>query len=184
VRVFRITAARFGRSRKEAFSGRGGIQACARWHTAGHPIVYAAQSLSLAALEVLVHLKQTNDLQPFRAFILEVPDELILMPTSFPTRWRTDYSVSRGFGDAWLKQGNKPVLRVPSVVTPGEWNFLLNPLHRDFSLKWVGDELRHRGRAATQTKLGSIDLRVPINSNVVHPKCAPDPLYSDAVRIA
>lgn len=96
-----------------------------------------AQSLSLAALEVLVHLKQTNDLQPFRAFILEVPDELILMPTSFPTRWRTDYSVSRGFGDAWLKQGNKPVLRVPSVVTPGEWNFLLNPLHRDFSLKWV-----------------------------------------------
>ena len=29
------------------------------------------------------------------------------------------------------------MLRVPSLITPGEWNFLLNPLQRDFSLKWV-----------------------------------------------
>ena len=84
MRVFRIAAARFARSRKHAFSGEGGLVAPARWHTAGRPIVYTAQSLSLAALEILVHLKQTNDLRPFRAFTLEVPDELILEPASFP----------------------------------------------------------------------------------------------------
>jgi RES domain-containing protein len=137
MRVFRVAVARFGRSRKEAFSGRGGIQASARWHTAGHPVVYTAQSLSLAALEILVHLKQTNDVQPFRPFVVEIPDELILMPSSLPARWRTDYSVSRTFGDTWLKNSDKPALRVPSVVTPGEWNFLLNPLHPGFSMKWI-----------------------------------------------
>ena len=137
MRAFRIAAARFARSRKEAFSGRGGVEASARWHTAGRPIIYTAQSLSLAALEILVHLKQTEDLQPFRAFIVEIPDELISLPRSYPTRWRTEYRVSRAFGNAWLKAGDKPALRVPSVITPGEWNYLLNPLHPAFSLRWV-----------------------------------------------
>jgi RES domain-containing protein len=73
MRGFRIAAARFARSRKAAFSGQGGVRASARWHTVGQPIVYTSQSLSLAALEILVHLKQTEDLQPFRVFIVEVP---------------------------------------------------------------------------------------------------------------
>jgi len=100
-------------------------------------VVYAPQSLSLAALEILVHLKQTTDLQPFRFFVVEIPDEFILMPASFPARWQSDHRVSRALGDAWLAAGDRPVLRVPSLITPGEWNFLVNPLHRDFTLKWV-----------------------------------------------
>ncbi|MGO9802320.1 MAG: RES family NAD+ phosphorylase [Steroidobacteraceae bacterium] len=137
MRVFRIAAAPFARSRREAFSGQGALEASARWHTAGRTVVYTAQSLSLAALEILVHLKQTTDLRPFRFFVAEIPDEFIVMPSSFPARWQSDYRVSRAFGDTWLKAGEQAVLRVPSLITPGEWNFLLNPLHRDFSLGWV-----------------------------------------------
>ena len=106
-------------------------------HTAGQPIVYTSQSLSLAALEILVHLKQTDDLQPFRAFVVEIPDDMILVPRSYPTRWAADYRVSRGFGDSWLRGAEKAALRVPSVFTPGEWDFLLNPVHPNFSLKWI-----------------------------------------------
>ncbi len=137
MRGFRIAAARFARSRKAAFSGQGGVVASARWHTAGQPIVYTSQSLSLAALEILVHLKQTDDLQPFRAFVVEIPDDMILVPRSYPTRWATDYKVSRAFGDSWLKAAEKVALRVPSVITPGEWNYLLNPVHPNFSLRWI-----------------------------------------------
>jgi RES domain-containing protein len=137
MRVFRLAAAQFARSRSEAFSGQGALDASARWHTAGHAVVYTAESLSLAALEILVHLKQTTDLQPFRFFVAEIPDKFILTPSSFPARWQSDYRVSRAFGDAWLKAGQRAVLRVPSLITPGEWNFLVNPRHRDFSLKWV-----------------------------------------------
>ena len=137
MRVFRIAAARFARSRKQAFSGEGGLVAPARWHTAGRPIVYTAQSLSLAALEIIVHLKQTNDLRPFRAFTLEVPDELILEPASFPAGWRAKLVVSRAYGDKWLRGQASPALRVPSAISPGEWNVLLNPVHAQFSLNWV-----------------------------------------------
>jgi RES domain-containing protein len=137
MRVFRIGAALFTRSRKEAFSGNGGLYASARWHTAGQPIVYTAQSLSLAALEILVRLKQTNDIQPFFAYSAEIPDPLILKPDSYPMRWKSRLAVSRAFGDAWLKAKSTPALLVPAIITPGEWNVLINPLHPQFSLTWI-----------------------------------------------
>ena len=121
MRVFRIGAAVFTRTRKEAFSGQGGVYASARWHSAGRPIVYTAQSLSLAALEILVRLKQTNDIQPFYTYSMEIPDHLILTPKSFPVRWKSRIAVSQAFGDAWLKTNNLPALRVPTAITPGEW---------------------------------------------------------------
>jgi RES domain-containing protein len=88
-------------------------------------------------LEILVRLKQTNDIQPFYAYSMEIPDHLILTPKSLPVHWKSRISVSRAFGDGWLKTSNLPALRVPTVITPGEWNVLLNPLHPQFSLKWV-----------------------------------------------
>jgi RES domain-containing protein len=99
--------------------------------------VYTAQSLSLAALEILVHLKQANDIQPFRAFVLEIPYAFILEPDSLPARWRTRLGATRAFGDAWLESRTSPALRVPTIITPGEWNVLLNPMHPQFSLKWI-----------------------------------------------
>jgi RES domain-containing protein len=137
MRVFRIGTALFTRSRQEAFSGDGGLYASARWHTAGRAVVYTAQSLSLAALEILVRLKQTNDIQPFYAYSAEVPDALILKRDSYPPRWNSRIAVSRAFGDAWFEAKTAPAMLVPTIITPGEWNVLINPLHPQFSSKWI-----------------------------------------------
>lgn len=137
MRVFRIAAAGFAESRKQAFGGAGGFYASGRWHSAGHPVVYTAESLSLAALEILVHLKQTTALQPFHAFAADIPDDRIARPSSYPAHWAKRIAVSRAFGDAWLQARTSPALLVPTVITPGEWNVLLNPLHPGFSIKWV-----------------------------------------------
>jgi RES domain-containing protein len=137
MKVFRLGTRLHARTRKEAFSVTGGLHASARWHTAGRPVIYTAQSLSLAALEILVRLKQTNDIQPFYAYCAEIPGALILKPRSYPARWKNRIGVSRAFGDNWLAAKTSPALLVPTVVTPGEWNVLLNPLHPEFSRKWV-----------------------------------------------
>jgi len=129
MRVYRIGAVLFARTRKKAFSGEGGSHASARWHTAGHLIVYTAQSISLAALEIPVHLKQTNNIQPFCTYSAEIPDSFIWKPDSLPSRWRSQIAVSRRFGDTWLEAKTSPALLVPSVITPGEFNVLLNPSH-------------------------------------------------------
>lgn len=137
MRVFRIGLARFLGTRKEAFSGKGGVVSSGRWHTEGHPIIYTAQSLSLAALEILVHLKETRYVEPFLSYAADIPDDLILKPNSYPKRWSSRIEVSRAFGDAWLKAKMAPALRVPTILAPGEWNVLLNPLHPQFSPSWI-----------------------------------------------
>jgi RES domain-containing protein len=137
MRVFRLGLARFLRTRKEAFSGKGGMVSSGRWHTEGHPIVYTSQSLSLAALEILVHLKETREVEPFLSYAAEIPDHLILKPDSFPTQWRRRIEASRAFGDVWLEAKRAPALRVPTILAPGEWNVLLNPVHPQFSLSWI-----------------------------------------------
>lgn len=137
MRVFRIGLARFLRTRKEAFSGKGGVVSSGRWHTEGHPITYTAQSLSLAALEILVHLKETRDVEPFLSYAADIPDDLILKPNSYPKRWKSRVRVSQAFGDAWLEAKMAPALRVPTILAPSEWNVLLNPLHPQFSLSWI-----------------------------------------------
>ena len=39
----------------------------------------------------------------------------------------------RTAGDDWLAGGESEVLRVPSAVVPGDWNYLINPEHLDFA---------------------------------------------------
>ncbi len=38
----------------------------------------------------------------------------------------------KSIGDNWLKKSTTLLLKVPSVVIPEEFNYLINPLHKDF----------------------------------------------------
>jgi RES domain-containing protein len=54
---------------------------------------------------------------------------------TLPTDWKVIVAPVmelRDIGTKWLKSSSSAVARVPSVITPGEFNYLLNPLHIDF----------------------------------------------------
>ena len=93
-------------------------------------MVYTASSLSLAALEVLVHLpptmRRTGGMPPFVAVAIDVPDGQIAEPGLGVDQ---DEQFTRAIGDAWLKQSASLAMRVPSRVIPLELNVLLNPRH-------------------------------------------------------
>lgn len=120
----------------EAFSGEGARQFGGRWNSPGMVVVYASEHLSLAALEILVHLQPRGALR-FVAFAVEFDDVLIAkMPASaLPEHWRAEPpgAATMEIGDAWVRAGRTAVLSVPSVIVPEERNYLLNPLHPDFS---------------------------------------------------
>ena len=42
-----------------------------------------------------------------------------------------DDATVQAIGDAWLEEGAALLLRMPSVVVPAGWNYLLNPAHAD-----------------------------------------------------
>jgi RES domain-containing protein len=120
-----------------ALGGEGARLSGGRWNSPGLPVVYTSSSLSLATLEVLVHLEDPELLAHLFSWIpLEIPDELVewIDPASLPPEWLNDEPgpASRTAGDGWIRSRRSTALAVPSVVTPGEWNLLINPAHPDF----------------------------------------------------
>lgn len=117
-------------------TGKGAELTGGRWNQKGTPMVYAATSLALAALEVVVHLPRAPI--PLNRYIIRiaVPDpvwearEAINQDTS-PPGWDAEPAglTARRFGEDWIKRGSSCLHAVPSVVVPLEQNILINPLH-------------------------------------------------------
>jgi RES domain-containing protein len=131
---------------KLALRGEGARLFGGRWNSPGHAIVYTAQSLALAALEILVHVDSDKLLQDYVAIPVTVDPRLIAQveESALPNNWRA-YPASkatRTIGDAWISEGVLPVLQVPSAVIPTEFNFLLNPSHKDFRKLRIGKPQR------------------------------------------
>jgi RES domain-containing protein len=128
-----------------AFDGRGGALNPGRWNMLGTPVVYTAESRSLASLEILVHAEDTSLLSAIRWRVVpvEIDESLIHIPQTLPRSWWRIPAVSatRRFGTDWAKQARTPVLRVPSAVTRGEFNYLLNPRHPEFDRLRIGKPL-------------------------------------------
>lgn len=101
-----------------------------RWNSAGVPLVYASDSLALAALEVLVHLprieRSRQRIPRYFAIGLDVPDSLVADP-GFASE--VPLHDSQALGDAWLRSASSLALLVPSRVIPLQRNVLLNPRH-------------------------------------------------------
>lgn len=118
-------------SRHADLSGTGGLRAAGRWHWAGQPIVYLAESPSGALLEVCVHTA-TNDVPPdFTLLPIEGPERVVPSAKEMGAGWQMQPEITRDLGSAWLRERRSVLLRVPSVIVPMTWNFLFNPLHRD-----------------------------------------------------
>lgn len=113
-------------------SGRGGVLASGRWHHAGRPVVYLADSPASAMLEVLVHLEiDTEDIPDnLRLLRVDLPDETSIETiANLPGQWEENVGHTRALGDAWLAAGDSLLLQVPSAIMPHTTNFLFNPLH-------------------------------------------------------
>lgn len=127
---------------KDAFSGEGARLYGGRWNSPGVSVVYAAQSQSLAALELLVHL-ETSDLL-YEYVVIEArfdADLVIRVPKSdLPIDWRASPppASTRKIGDAWIAEEPSPVLELPSAVIPSENIFLLNPQRSVFAKIEIG----------------------------------------------
>lgn len=133
--VWRISAAR---TADRAFEGEGARRFGGRWNHPGTPIVYASDSLALAALEVFVHLEPDIAPEDLVAIAATIPMRLgvaRLEEADLPPGWRA-YPAPSGLqdlGTAWARAGETVGLSVPSAVIPAERNILLNPRHPEFS---------------------------------------------------
>jgi RES domain-containing protein len=120
-----------------AFDGEGAFRFGGRWNSRSHRIVCASSTLSLALLEILVHLDPAAHVPDLVALSIRVPRtdiETFKTPTADKATTLTgELRQTRTWGDRWIKEANSPALRVPSSIVPMESNFLINPQHPKFN---------------------------------------------------
>lgn len=99
------------------------------------PVVYAATSISLATLETLIRIDTTTKRNEFLVKI-SIPGTVwrkreIVTAADLPPTWLAEPpgATTIDLGDKWLQSGSTPLLMVPSVIVPEEYNVLINPVH-------------------------------------------------------
>lgn len=135
ISVYRICKTKYAAT---AFDGEGAFRFGGRWNSRGTRIVYTAESLSLAVLEMLVHFQDETILSAYSFIEVKIDESLVEaveIIAKLPKNWQVSpppFKIQQ-IGDDWAKQNLSVGLRVPSAVIPTESNYLLNPNHRDFS---------------------------------------------------
>lgn len=130
--VYRITKKQYAN-----LDGIGGLLVAGRWHEKGYRVIYFSESRSLALLEYLVHFDDYHLL----------PSDLVIMTIKMPSstkiidldltklvdNWKESVYDTRKIGTEFLKNNQASVLRVSTVIVPGEFNFVVNPLNKESS---------------------------------------------------
>lgn len=122
------------RNADDAFSGRGSEKTGGRWNSPGVRVVYTSQRLSLAVLELFVHVDPVaipDDLVSIWATLPDDTAKLALEISDLPRNWRNYPAPPKlqRLGSEWVKSGESPAFIVPSAINQEECNVLLNPLH-------------------------------------------------------
>ena len=133
MRVYRISRPEYVAT---ALLGNGAALAPGRWNSRGVRLAYTASSVSLAMLEILVHVNREDVPEGRRMLAYEIPDAALaeLPPNRWPRGWdKLPYSDAvRRVGEGFVRDGRQLALRVPSAVARGEFNVLVNPAHPQF----------------------------------------------------
>lgn len=139
MKVYRISKTRYAKD----LEGTGSKLYGGRWNAVGTPCIYTSESRALAILEYAVNVN--IDLIPrglsLCVFEIKEKDILTVQIEDLPGNWTAipAPSATKEFGSAILASGCA-VLKIPSIVVPEEFNYVLNPLIENaFNLLEVKD---------------------------------------------
>lgn len=133
--VYRLCKAQYANT---AFDGDGARRYGGRWNPVGTAVVYCSASLSLATLEALTSFGRREAPTGIVSIAVEIPKRVEIKRVDrahLPRDWQA-YPAPEALaeiGRSWVLSGSGAVLAVPSAVTPTEWNYVLNPAHREFA---------------------------------------------------
>jgi len=131
--VFRLTKSRFCND----LSGKGAENAGGRWNSKGVAMVYTSVSRALCTTEIAVHTPLGNLPLDYNLVSIEFPTAIPILKLEekkLPQNWKSfpHPNATQLLGDKFISESKFLVMRVPSVVVQGEYNYLINPKHKDF----------------------------------------------------
>lgn len=119
-----------------------------RWNLHKEFVIYTSGARSLAALELLTRRNAISVSVKYKCMIISIDDDARLFSeillSDLPDDWKYNSGLShvREIGSKWYCDNLSLVLKVPSVLVPKEYNYIINTRHSDFksSVKLLGTE--------------------------------------------
>lgn len=110
----------------------------ARWNSIGVELVYCASNRSLAMAEVAVHFTFATLPVDYVMMTIFVPEDILIQKFNqldLPSEWNAfpHPASTQAIGDLFVAANKYCILQIPSVVTRGDYNMLINTNHPDFS---------------------------------------------------
>lgn len=141
--AYRLSREKFA----STLSGKGAALKGARWNSIGVELIYTASNRSLAMAEVAVHFTLATLPVDYVMISIFIPDDISLKKlniSDLPVDWDTfpHPSTTQSIGDKFVADNKFCVLQIPSAVTKGDYNLLINPNHPDFKRIKIVDTYR------------------------------------------
>ncbi len=133
LQVYRLSRKKYA----SELSGIGASKSGNRWNSKGTEIIYCANSRALAMAEVSVHLSLITLPKDFVMLEINIPKSIAIQNINnkdLPENWN-DFphtNKTQKMGDVFIYSSKKCILKVPSAVVKGDFNYLINPHHKDF----------------------------------------------------
>lgn len=141
--VYRLTREKFAGE----LSGKGAALKGARWNSVGVELIYTAANRSLAMAEVAVHFSLATIPEDYLMMTIFIPDNVSVKKmnvSDLPDDWNIfpHPSSTQSIGDRFVVENKFCVLQIPSSVTAGDYNFLINPKHPEFTRIKIIDKVK------------------------------------------
>ena len=132
--VYRISKTQYA----EDLNGTGAKLYGGRWNHIDTPCIYTASSRSLAILEFSVNVNIDYIPRALSICIFEIDETMVkeFEINKLPGDWKDVPSPfsTKEFGTKLLEKGN-PIIKLPSIIIPDEFNFILNPMAFVYDLR-------------------------------------------------
>lgn len=131
--VYRLCKERY----KKDLSGKGAEMAGGRWNSKGTPMLYTSESRALCVSEIAVHIPLGIVPADYWLVSIEFPETIKILevdPATLSADWKSfpHSHFTQSIGDDFIKSGKYLVMKAPSAIVQGDFNYLFNPAHTLF----------------------------------------------------
>jgi RES domain-containing protein len=133
MKVFRLSKSKY----RKDLEGIGAKKAGGRWNNVNVACVYTSDSRALAVLEYSANIELEFVPRALHITTYEIPEDEFIQfdEADFPGEWKAVPSASstKDFGSFYMNDPDVLGIKVPSILVPEEYNYLINPNAKNIS---------------------------------------------------
>lgn len=135
-----------------------------RWSSSGRKVIYTSSSVALACLENLIRRSGLGFSSDFQTIFYEIPsnariEEVPIQKLVGNWRLRSGYSYCQAMGNMWYDKEDSLILKVPSAIIPGEFNFVIKTTSPEIGTIKIKDVKPFMPDERLENILRSVDIK-------------------------